>query len=68
MSRKHNCKHPRRGLSNYPERLARRGLHKTPIMESLASMRQRQGKAVLPESFVYANWDLLDAAAEDAKL
>jgi len=32
MSRKYNAKHPARGRSNYPRRLAARGLGKSPRM------------------------------------
>jgi hypothetical protein len=49
MSRKHNTKHPNRGLSKYTLRLARRGYHKTPTMESLADLKRRQ-KDIQPVS------------------
>lgn len=42
MSRKNCCKHPQRGRSHYPERLAKRGLNKTPEMASLTQLRSRQ--------------------------
>lgn len=42
MSRKCNTKHPDRGASNYPQRLAARGLTKTPTMASVESLRKRQ--------------------------
>ena len=42
MSRKYNTKHPERGMSHYPERLARRDLSRTPEMESLSTLRKRQ--------------------------
>lgn len=42
MSRKHNAPHPDRGRSRYGERLVRRGLSKSPVMESVESLRTRQ--------------------------
>lgn len=44
MGRKHNCKHPQRSPSNYALRLAKRGLSKSPVMESLETLRKRQKK------------------------
>ena len=46
MSRKDNCKHPERGRSHYPARLAKRGLSKTPEMASLSNLRSRQAARV----------------------
>jgi hypothetical protein len=40
MSRKHNCKHPERGISNYPKRKARRVSETT--MEGLRDLRKKQ--------------------------
>lgn len=45
MSRKHNTKHPERGTSNYPQRLARRAGAQT--MEDLRTLRKRQLRSVL---------------------
>lgn len=42
MSRKHNTQHPERGRSHYPERLAKRGLTKTPTMPTLDYLRAKQ--------------------------
>jgi hypothetical protein len=59
MGRKYNCKHPGRGISNYPNRLARRGLSKSPTMEPLDRLRARQkniGPAANPVA--YAGWDM----------
>jgi len=42
MSRKHNTQHPGRGRSHYPERLAARGLTKTPTITSVENLRRRQ--------------------------
>jgi hypothetical protein len=42
MSRKYNCKHPDRGRSRYPLRLAKRGLSKAPAMLSLDKLREIQ--------------------------
>jgi hypothetical protein len=59
MSRKHNCKHPNRGISNYPERLRRRGLGKSPVMEPLEVLKRRQRTtAPIPEA--YAGWNIVD--------
>lgn len=60
MSRKHNTKHPNRGLSNYQDRLARRGLHKTPAMEPLSVLKRRQ-KDIAPipaDRVIHAGWNL----------
>lgn len=46
MSQKHNVKHPERGRSHYPARLAKRGLSKTPEMASLTNLRSRQAARV----------------------
>lgn len=46
MTRKYNTKHPERGRSNYGKRLIKRhlkGFSKTVTMESLESLRKRQG-------------------------
>lgn len=41
MSRKHNTKHTRRGRSNYPRRLAKRGLSNVDVrMPDLESLRK----------------------------
>jgi hypothetical protein len=40
MTRKHNTKHPERGLSNYPKRKARRSGHDG--MENLRTLRKLQ--------------------------
>jgi hypothetical protein len=42
MSRKHNTKHAR-SKSNYPKRLAARGLTRTPEMLTLDALRRKQG-------------------------
>jgi hypothetical protein len=42
MSGKYNRLHPQRGASNYPARLAARGLMKAPAMEPLEKLRERQ--------------------------
>lgn len=42
MSRKHNAPHPNRGRSNYKERLQRRGLSSTPMMEDPDRLKARQ--------------------------
>ena len=42
MSGKCNTQHPDRSRSNYPLRLAKRGLTRTPEMESLENLRSRQ--------------------------
>lgn len=39
MSRKHNTKH-RRSRSRYPERLAARGLTRTPVMTHYSDLYQ----------------------------
>lgn len=44
MSRKHNTQHRDRGRSNYPERLANRGLTKAPTMPTVESLRSRQSR------------------------
>ena len=42
MSRKHNTQHPERARSNYPQRLAKRGLAKAPALEDVDRLRARQ--------------------------
>lgn len=43
MSRKHNAEHPRRGISNYPKRLAKRGVTSSSVrMPSLEQLRRKQ--------------------------
>ena len=42
MARKHNTPHSERGRSNYSDRLMCRGLSKSPAMESLDRLRERQ--------------------------
>jgi hypothetical protein len=42
MARKHNTRHPARARSRYPQRLARRGLSKTPVMASPENLRSTQ--------------------------
>lgn len=45
MSRKHNTKHPERSASHYPERLAARGLRKSPMLAEIegdSGLRRRQ--------------------------
>jgi hypothetical protein len=42
MARKYNTRHPARGRSNYPARLARRGLTRAPALASVDSLRRRQ--------------------------
>jgi hypothetical protein len=42
MTRKYNTAHPDRGRSNYPRRLAKRGLSKAPQMRTLESLRAKQ--------------------------
>jgi|SRR5579872_7029202 len=62
MSRKYNTKHPARGISNYPERLARRGLNKAPSMMSPRDLKNRQGAKPSTEiESSYAGWDLEQA-------
>lgn len=46
MSTKHNCPHPERGRSHYRDRLARRGLSKSPVMGSLEHLQGRQERRV----------------------
>jgi|HubBroStandDraft_5_1064220.scaffolds.fasta_scaffold279422_2 hypothetical protein len=42
MSRKHNCKHPERGVSNYPRRLSDRGVSSASVrMMDLDLLRRR---------------------------
>ena len=41
LTTKHNCKHPERARSRYPERLRARGLSKAPLMLPLATLRSR---------------------------
>lgn len=68
MSRKFNTKHPNRGLSNYQSRLAKRGFHKTPIMESLPVLKRRQ-KDIVPvpaDKVVHTGWDFSEEAYEEA--
>jgi hypothetical protein len=62
MGRKYCCKHPDRGVSNYRERLVRRGLSRTPPMQSLQTLRKKQtGKEAVPETAAqYAGWDFAD--------
>jgi hypothetical protein len=59
VSRKYNTKHNRR-VSNYPERLRRRGLGKTPVMETLETLRKRQRAKEPVIDVPYAGWDLVD--------
>lgn len=40
MSRKHHCKHPERGVSNYPKRKARKAGVQT--MDDLRTLRRKQ--------------------------
>jgi len=42
MARKHNTRHPERARSRYPQRLARRGLSKSPVMASPENLRTAQ--------------------------
>lgn len=43
LSKKHNCRHPERGRSGYPDRLAARGISSASVrMESLPVLRKRQ--------------------------
>lgn len=42
MTTKHNTKHPDRKRSNYPLRLAARGLSKSPRLEELEVLERRQ--------------------------
>ena len=42
MSGKYNKKHPDRSRSNYPGRLMKRGLSKTPVMATLDYLRKKQ--------------------------
>lgn len=58
MSKKHNCKHPNRGLSNYPQRLKKRGLHKAPMMASLAELKKRQKAPSQPGE--HAGWNFAE--------
>jgi len=60
VSRKHNCKHPNRGLSKYKDRLRRRGLGKAPRMESLVDLKGRQKRIEpIPETeMVHAGWSM----------
>jgi hypothetical protein len=61
VSRKHNTKHPNRGLSNYPKRLARRGHVKSPTMQTLAALQKMQRAVPTAPSFdMYAGWDYVD--------
>jgi hypothetical protein len=54
MPRKYNCKHPERGLSNYARRLEKRGLKRTPEMESLSALQKKQ--APKAKSSGYPEW------------
>jgi hypothetical protein len=60
MSRHHNTKHPERGRSRYPERLARRGHSKTPQMESLDHLRDTQNARVRRQGYPFPS-DYTDA-------
>jgi len=42
VTTKHNTKHPLRGRSRYPLRLAARGLAKSPRMEDVEVLQRRQ--------------------------
>ena len=42
MSRKHNTQHQDRGRSNYPARLAARGLSKAPALADVDQLRRTQ--------------------------
>lgn len=46
MSRHHNTRHPDRGRSNYPARLAARGLNKAPALEAVDNLRSRQERRI----------------------
>lgn len=46
MSGKHNTRHPDRGASHYPERLAARGLSKAPRLADPDVLRARQLRRV----------------------
>jgi len=58
MSRKYNTKHPNRGISNYPERLRRRGLGKTPVMVPLDVLKRWQRDAPPLTADSYAGWEI----------
>jgi hypothetical protein len=60
MGCKHTVNHKvrfGRGKSNYPARLARRGLSKTPRMESLETLRTRQARRVEQTGGPWKVWD-----------
>lgn len=65
MSKKRNTKHPDRGRSNYPNRLVKRGLSKTPSMESIETLRKRQERREEETGFPY--WTARADAIEDAE-
>jgi hypothetical protein len=48
MTRKYNARHPERSRSRYKQRLEKRGYSKSPMMESLQTLRNRQGERVSP--------------------
>jgi hypothetical protein len=56
MSRHYNTKHPERGVSNYPRRLAARGLSKSPPLPSLAHLRSRQEARKRTEGHPWKTW------------
>jgi hypothetical protein len=60
MARKHNTKHPDRGASHYPDRLAARGLSRVPAMATVESLRKRQAT---PEWLAAHPWVPLNIAA-----
>jgi len=60
MARKHNTKHPDRGASHYPDRLAARGLSRPPALPTVESLRSRQAR---PEWLDAHPWVAVNLAA-----
>jgi hypothetical protein len=56
MSRKHNTNHPDRSRSNYPQRLANRGLSKAPALRSLEDLRRIQQARINRGALPWETW------------
>ena len=56
MSRKHNTKHPERKPSNYPDRLAARGLGKAPALLDSAMLAKRQERRAAETGVPWKIW------------
>lgn len=63
MSRKHNTKHPERGRSGYPARLAARGLSKAPTMATVEHLRYIQNRRVEQTGYPWPTWTELNEGA-----